>query len=1170
MPRDDDIQLRHGTAAEWATANPLLALGEPGTESDTHLMKVGPGHWNDLPYTTGNAQTGSAYIKPAGGIPSTDLTTTVQSELGLASSATQGGYVKPGGGIPSTDLSSAVQTGLGLAGTALQTAPVTTVATRTGNVVLTKGDVGLGSVDNTSDANKPISSATSTALGGKQATLGFTPENTSNKNVAGGYAGLDPTTGLVPGSLLPGQQASVQPYANLAAFPGTGAANVIYVAADTGFQYLWAGSPANTYTRLSASPGSTDAVPEGTTNLYYTDVRAAAAAPVQSVAGRAGAVTLAKGDVGLANVDNTTDINKPISSATQTALNAKADGSATTTALAGKADASATTSALAGKQPLDSDLTAIAGLTPTDNDFLQRKSGAWVNRTPTQAKADLAIAESDVVGLVSDLALKAPLASPTLTGTVTVPTPTTPTGATTRLYIDGQGLAQSTRGTSDIASSSSPVTQRTLKALSIWLQWLEDNSALGAITEVGWPSTNINLTNLGEDCLHWNPVAEVYLTELDPHDVWLMPFMDFDGSGHFNFLPGWSPGGGVSGTNAQFGLSSAPLLRHARMSKRGYVINAGPQGDPPSRIGFGAHITNSGIGYGGFQITQTVTMADQSTYNLIAAGGFTIVRVQCQWEELQATVGGTLVQAGMDRLDTQIQMAINAGLQVIIDVHNYAGLQYWRYGTTTATALGTAVAVGGSIPYNTSDANLTYNGNATFPTSGSFEIYINNQIATVHKSGSNLVIDTLYNGNTTLTWVNAAPISTYRYKVGDPFITAANFADLWTKIATYYKQGGKAALLAGIAGYELMNEPSKMHANLSQLAGTTLTANASSVTIGSTLTVGSTASFPGSGSFGIIIFTPGAANPQPLTVHVTDGTTLTIDFITGAPSYTSGQIVNSPQKYWETASQAAVTAIRAVDTTVTILVPGYNYSSIPTWRNSHPVGWITDPNTNFRYVGHHYWSGSSNGSSAYDIPWATEESRWAAGGSNYGGLLNDPPNHERTVGVSNRMRPFVGGQTLDRVTATNTLSTMVSGTLYLSHLLAEYDQTWTNLQIAVRTAGSSDPTVARLGLYEVLDDATFLLLGSLSHNTALFSTSSFAMTPSAAMNVPVNVKRGRPYAIGALVVGGTTKPVLQGNGSFPNQFGYPRLSWTKTGLSDLPTYVVPTTAFNEIFYGITT
>lgn len=46
---------------------------------------------------------------------------------------------------------------------------------------------------------------------------------------------------------------------------------------------------------------------------------------VSSVAGKTGAITLDKSDVGLANVDNTSDADKPISSATQTALNGKED-----------------------------------------------------------------------------------------------------------------------------------------------------------------------------------------------------------------------------------------------------------------------------------------------------------------------------------------------------------------------------------------------------------------------------------------------------------------------------------------------------------------------------------------------------------------------------------------------------------------------------------------------------------------------------------------------------------------------------------------------------------------------------------------------------------------------------------------------------------------------------
>ena len=46
---------------------------------------------------------------------------------------------------------------------------------------------------------------------------------------------------------------------------------------------------------------------------------------VTSVASKTGAVTLAKGDVGLGNVNNTADADKPVSTVTQTALDSKAD-----------------------------------------------------------------------------------------------------------------------------------------------------------------------------------------------------------------------------------------------------------------------------------------------------------------------------------------------------------------------------------------------------------------------------------------------------------------------------------------------------------------------------------------------------------------------------------------------------------------------------------------------------------------------------------------------------------------------------------------------------------------------------------------------------------------------------------------------------------------------------
>ena len=51
------IQIRRGTAAEWTSANPVLAHGEMGVETDTLKVKIGNGStvWVSLPYFTQGA-----------------------------------------------------------------------------------------------------------------------------------------------------------------------------------------------------------------------------------------------------------------------------------------------------------------------------------------------------------------------------------------------------------------------------------------------------------------------------------------------------------------------------------------------------------------------------------------------------------------------------------------------------------------------------------------------------------------------------------------------------------------------------------------------------------------------------------------------------------------------------------------------------------------------------------------------------------------------------------------------------------------------------------------------------------------------------------------------------------------------------------------------------------
>jgi len=57
------IQLRRGTASEWTAANPVLAQGEMGVETDTLKVKIGNGssNWASLPYFTQGAAGQSAY-----------------------------------------------------------------------------------------------------------------------------------------------------------------------------------------------------------------------------------------------------------------------------------------------------------------------------------------------------------------------------------------------------------------------------------------------------------------------------------------------------------------------------------------------------------------------------------------------------------------------------------------------------------------------------------------------------------------------------------------------------------------------------------------------------------------------------------------------------------------------------------------------------------------------------------------------------------------------------------------------------------------------------------------------------------------------------------------------------------------------------------------------------
>ena len=179
---------------------------------------------------------------------------------------------------------------------------------------LVAGDVGLGNVNNTSDANKPISTAQQTALNLK--------EDKANKGVANGYASLD-ASAKVPMAQIPDALVGASQYqgtwnaaTNVPTIPAAAAGN-------KGWYYSVAVAGSTNINGISSWAVGDQIISNGSVWQKIANVNA-----VNSVNGQTGIVVLTKSDVGLGNVDNTSDASKPVSTATTTALNLKEDKSA--------------------------------------------------------------------------------------------------------------------------------------------------------------------------------------------------------------------------------------------------------------------------------------------------------------------------------------------------------------------------------------------------------------------------------------------------------------------------------------------------------------------------------------------------------------------------------------------------------------------------------------------------------------------------------------------------------------------------------------------------------------------------------------------------------------------------------------------------------------------------
>lgn len=333
------------------------------------------------------------------------------------------------------------------------------------NVTVTKSDVSLGNVDNTSDANKPVSTAQATAIGVVQSDVNAHEARTDNPHSVTksqvGLANADNTSDL--------------------------------------------SKPISTLTQ-AALDDKVDSVVAGVgIDVDDTD-------PVNPEVSldSASQVSLALAD---SAVQNLSDLSITASAAELNIL----DGATLTTTELNYVDGvtSAIQTQINGKQASDTDLTDIAALTPTNDDLLQRKAGAWTNRTPAQVKTDLALVKGDVglgnVDNTSNATERA--ATRTLTNArITKRTGTTTSSATPTINTDNVDLYSLTAQTADITSFTTNLSGTPTEGQTLWVAIT--GTAARAITwgasfeasTVALPTTTVTTARLDVGFV-WNSVT---------------------------------------------------------------------------------------------------------------------------------------------------------------------------------------------------------------------------------------------------------------------------------------------------------------------------------------------------------------------------------------------------------------------------------------------------------------------------------------------------------------------------------------------------------------------------------------------------------------------------------------------------------------------------------------
>lgn len=200
-----------------------------------------------------------------------------------------------------------------------------------------------------------------------------------------------------------------------------------------------------------------------------------------------------------------------------------------------------------------------------------------------------------------------------------------------------------------------------LGKLTAFTDWCDTHAVDGYLGEVGWPRSadNTEWQRIGSAVYAAAQAAGLTVTYWATGEKW---------SQTYNLLA-------YNGVPVSNSFPQATVIEGATLPQaRGINVAGGEFTQSGFAAGTpGTYGTAGGTAY---------HYSTQATYTHLAGRGVTLVRIPFRWERLQPTLNAALDTTELGRLQTAVGYAATAGLDVILDCHNYGG--YYLAGPTLA------------------------------------------------------------------------------------------------------------------------------------------------------------------------------------------------------------------------------------------------------------------------------------------------------------------------------------------------------------------------------------------------------------------------------------------------------------------------------------------------------